>query len=67
MEKKKRPFTEAHRAANKKWDKENLARFGVALPVPLKEKMAAAAADLNESQNQFVKTSIEERLERLQS
>ncbi len=57
-------YTEAKKRGNQKWDAENLDRVSVALPKGKKNEIKEAAAASGETMNQYIKTAIDQRLER---
>lgn len=57
-------YTEARKQGNQRWDAENLDRISVALPKGKKDEIKAVAAIHGETMNQYVKTAIDQRLER---
>lgn len=56
-------YTEARRNANRKWDAQNVERFGVNIPKGMKEIYKAAAAEQDLSLNAWVRQAIEEKLD----
>lgn len=58
------PVSDAQRKSAQKWDAANLDRISVALPKGKKDEIKAAAAIHGETMNQYVKTAIDQRLER---
>lgn len=57
-------YTEARKQGNQRWDAENLDRVSVALAKGKKDEIKAAAATHGETMNQYIKTAIDQRLER---
>lgn len=55
---KKRPYTEAQKASNKKWDKENLERLSVVFRRGALEQIASAAGKAGKSKNAFCRDAI---------
>lgn len=58
------PVSDAQRKSAQKWDAANLDRISVALPKGKKDEIKAAAAVHGETMNQYIKTAIDQRLER---
>lgn len=61
---KKRPYTEARKESNVKWDKQNLDRISIALAKGSRDKIKAHAERQGESVNRFIIRAIEEAIER---
>lgn len=57
-------YTEARKAGNKRWDAANLDRVSIAMPKGKKEDVKTAASAAGESMNQYIITSIDQRMER---
>lgn len=59
-----RKYTEAQKQSAKKWDSNNLDRLSLALPKGTKDAIKAAADAAGESVNGYIRTAIDERMER---
>lgn len=59
-----RKYTEAQKQSAKKWDSNNLDRLSLALPKGAKDAIKAAADAAGESVNGYIRTAIDERMER---
>ena len=57
-------YTEARKEGNKKWDAANLDRLSIALPKGAKDEIKAAAAKAGLSVNAYIKTAVDEKMER---
>lgn len=60
----KRPYTEARKNSNIKWDRENIDRLSIALPKGSREKIKAHAERQGESVNRFISRCIDETMQR---
>lgn len=58
MEKKKRPYTEAQKASNKKWDSQNLERLSIAFRRGELDVIKAAAARAGSSVNGWTRQML---------
>ena len=57
-------YTEAKKEGNRRWDAANLDRLSLALPKGAKDAIKAAADAAGESVNGYIRTAIDERMER---
>lgn len=55
-------YTEARKAANRKWDSQNLDRVNLALPKGYREKLQEVAAERGLSVNAYVRQLIDDAL-----
>lgn len=58
------PLSEKRKASNERWDKKNLVRMSLAVPVSLHEKMSEYIKETGETMNGFIKRAISEAIER---
>ena len=58
------PVSEAKKRANKKWDKNNLKRLSLAIPIETFNKLDLFCKNTKVSKNSFIKSAIDEKLER---
>ncbi|MBQ2013312.1 MAG: hypothetical protein II206_11065 [Bacteroidaceae bacterium] len=56
-------LSEKKKASNERWDRENLKRMSLAVPVDLHERMQAHIKQSGESMNGFIKRAIAAALE----
>ena len=56
------PVNDKKKAANLKWDKANLKRISVALPVDLHDRLTRHRESRGETQNGFIKRAIDETI-----
>lgn len=59
----KRPYTEARKNSNIKWDKQNLDRISIAVKKGKRDIIKAHAAITGESMNVFINRAIDETIE----
>lgn len=59
-----RPYSDARKKANQKWDAENLKRFSVSMRNDLYNSAKTAADSENKSMNRFVTDCVSEHIER---
>lgn len=52
-------YTAARKAANKKWDKENIEHISIMVPKGYKDKLKAAAAEQGLTVNRMIRTLLE--------
>ena len=58
--------SEAQKRATKKWEQKNVDRISVVVTKGEKERIKDAAGRVGESTNKFIKTAINERIERIE-
>ena len=56
-------MNEKKKAANARWDSENLKRISVAMPVELHERMTDHIGNTGETKNGFIKRAIKETID----
>lgn len=65
--KRKNPYSDRRKAANQKWDKDNLDRLSLAIKKGKHDIIRSVAKAQGESVNHYIEVAIDQRLERDQT